>query len=615
MAQRTANLTSTKESFTDVLIIGAGPAGVMCANALNLAGIKVRIVDKRPIGLAAGQADGCQPRTIEILQSYGLAENLLKRCQPVWKSVFWNPTPDGKLQRTAQSPTIGAKSARYPFGAALHQGGIEDVLLESMSEHGLEVERSTVPTSIELSQSAEDIKNPDAYTAKVVLEHFDRKDDKSEIVHAKFILGSDGAHSWVRKTLGIEVEGDVTDSIWGVVDLVLGPATDFPDFRSQAFIHTNAGTLLTIPRENDHVRLYVQQSENKDLVDPKTGRVDKDRTSPAKLIEEAKRILKPYRLDTGDGKVTWWTVYVVGQRVATRYSINDRAFIAGDACHTHSPKAGQGLNASMGDTHNLAWKLAYVLREWAKMSLLKTYETERRKFAQDLIEFDKKWSKLFDGKPWSEDNKSGVTHEEFHGMFTTFGGFTSGIAIHYGPSAIVNTRYQHLASNLTIGERVLPQVFIHAASTIPVEIQDLLPADTRFKILVFAGDLAVEADKARLYALAEELDSPGNFVRRFGRGETGTGKWKVFDVLCFSSAKQDKVDYLYFPPFFRPHYSKVLLDDSDLHGRSGGGGYAKYGIDEHAGAIVVVRPDGYVGMVAPLDGVKALNSYFEAFLI
>ncbi|RPD57176.1 thioredoxin-like protein [Lentinus tigrinus ALCF2SS1-7] len=146
-----------------------------------------------------------------------------------------------------------------------------------------------------------------------------------------------------------------------------------------------------------------------------------------------------------------------------------------------------------------------------------------------------------------------------------------------------------------------------------VEIQDLLHADTRFKILVFAGDLAIEADKAKLHALAEELDKSENFVRRFGRGETG--KWKVFDVLCFSSAKQDKVDYLYFPPFFRPHYSKVLLDDCDLHGRSGGGGYAKYGIDEHVGAIVVVRPDGYVGMVAPLDGVKELNSYFESFLI
>ncbi|RDX51328.1 hypothetical protein OH76DRAFT_1555070 [Lentinus brumalis] len=592
MTSYTATRTPPKESFTDVLIIGAGPAGVMCANALNLAGVKVRIVDKRPLGLAAGQADGCQPRTIEILQSYGLAEALLKRAAHVWKAVFYNPTSDGGIEKTTQSPTITAKSARYPFGATLHQGGIEDVILESMSKHGLEVERSTIPTSIELSDAADEVKNAGSYTAKVVLEHFDREEDKTEIVHAKFILGSD-------------------DSIWGVVDMV--PDTDFPDIRCQAFVHSNAGTLFVIPRENDLIRLYIQQSSTQDIIDPQTGRIDKDRTSPGKLIEQGKKIFQPYTIQPKDGNINWWTVYAVGQRVAKQYSINDRAFIAGDACHTHSPKAGQGLNASMGDTHNLAWKLAYVLKGWADMSLLKTYECERRKFAQDLIDFDKKWSKLFSGKPYSPDNADGVTHEQFLGAFTEFGGFTSGVAIHYDSSAIVDASYQHLAPHLVVGERVLPQVFIRAADALPVEIHDLLPADTRFKVLVFAGDLAVKEDRSELHKLAEELDKPENFVCRFGRGETG--RREVFDVLCFSSAKQDKVDYLQFPPFFRPHYSKVLFDDCDLQGRSGGGGYVKYGIDDHAGAIVVVRPDGYVGMVTRLDGVKELNRYFGSFLL
>ncbi len=126
--------------------------------------------------------------------------------------------------------------------------------------------------------------------------------------------------------------------------------------------------------------------------------------------------------------------------------------------------------------------------------------------------------------------------------FTEFGGFTSGVAIHYDSSAIVDASYQHLAPHLVVGERVLPQVFIRAADALPVEIHDLLPADARFKVLVFAGDLAVEEDSSELHKLAEELDKPENFVCRFGRGETG--RREVFDVLCFSSAKQDKVDYL-----------------------------------------------------------------------
>ncbi|KAM5541473.1 hypothetical protein V8D89_005027 [Ganoderma adspersum] len=425
------------------------------------------------------------------------------------------------------------------------------------------------------------------------------------------IVEDKGAHSWVRKNLSIHMEGDNTDSIWGVVDMV--PDTDFPDFRAQSFIHSHEGTLFIIPRENDLVRLYIQQSPDSDVVDPTTGRADKSRTSAEKLLEQGRKILRPYRMEMKDGKVAWWTVYVVRQRVAERYSLDERAFIAGDACHTHSPKAGQGMNASMGDTHNLAWKVVYVLRGWSPLSLLKTYESERRKYAQELIDFDKWWSKLFHGKPRTEENQDGVTHEQFLNAFKTVGGFTSGIAIRYGTSTFVDATHQTLASSLVIGERMPPHVFIRAASAQPIEVQDMLPADTRFKILVFAGNISDDSDRAKLQALADDLSKPESFLRRYGRGDVG--KWEVFDVLCFSSGKKDRVGYLDFPEFFRSHYSKALLDDEDMHGRSGGGGYAKYGIDERAGAIVVVRPDGYIGTVAPLDGVPFLNAYFAAFLL
>ena len=152
----------------------------------------------------------------------------------------------------------------------------------------------------------------------------------------------------------------------------------------------------------------------------------------------------------------------------------------------------------------------------------------------------------------------------------------TGIAIRYEPSAIVDITHQTLAANLPIGERMPPQMFIRAASVKPVEVQDLLPADTRFKILVFAGNISTEKDRAALQVLAVELDKQGNFLRQYGRGDVS--RWEVFDVLCFSSAKQDQVDYLGeqpkyrrrsvskahdgllrlsdFPEFFRPHYSK-----------------------------------------------------------
>ena len=126
--------------------------------------------------------------------------------------------------------------------------------------------------------------------------------------------------------------------------------------------------------------------------------------------------------------------------------------------------------------------------------------------------------------------------------YRTFGGFVTGIAIRYEPSVIVDNTHQTLAANLAIGERMPPQIFIRAASVKPVEVQDLLPADTRFKILVFAGNISTDKDRATLHVLAGELDKPGNFLRRYGRGDVF--RWDVFDVLCFSSAKRDQVDYL-----------------------------------------------------------------------
>ncbi|RPD53360.1 hypothetical protein L227DRAFT_399930 [Lentinus tigrinus ALCF2SS1-6] len=599
---------SAKESEVDVLIIGAGPAGLMCANALAMAGVNVRIVDQRPAKIAAGQADGIQPRTIEVFKSYGIGDRLIREGNQMHMAAFYNPSPSGGIERTDRAPDVSAPSARYPFEITLHQGAIEAIFLDSMKAHGVTVERPIVPTSLELSKSEEELKDPNAHPVKVTLKYLDLPEQQggSEIVRAKFVLGADGAHSWVRKVLGITLDGEQTDYIWGVVDMV--PDTDFPDIRCKCAMHSHNGSCMIIPREGDLIRLYIQLSD-RDVVDPTTGRVDKSKMGPEKLMDVAKKSFHPFEINKS-GDIDWWTLYIIGQRVATQFSVHERVFIAGDACHTHSPKAGQGMNASMNDTHNLAWKLAHVLRGWADISLLKTYEFERRKYAQDLINFDKKFSRLFSGKPRTEENEDGVSHEEFLEAYQTFGLFSSGIGVHYEPSPITTSKHQACASKLIVGQRAVPHVFICAADARPYDIQDLLPSDTRFKILVFAGNTADQAQAARVKALAEEMAKPDGFLARFGKGEHG----KVFDILSISSAPKQATNYTDLPRLFRPHWSKVLLDDMDMYARVGGGGYEVYGIDKEKGAIVVVRPDGYVGTVAPFESLDDVNAYFAAFM-
>lgn len=603
-------MPSIPESKVDVLILGAGPAGVMCANGLAKAGVNVRIIDKRPSTLAAGQADGIQPRTIEVLQSYGLADALISQAAQLHMAAFYNPAPNGGIECTGRAPDVTAPTARFPFELTLHQGAIEKVFLDSMRQEGLEVERPKIPTSLEISTDEAVLSDPHAYAVKVVLKSLDVADgaDDTEIVHAKYVLGSDGAHSWVRKTLGINMDGEQTEYIWGVIDMVPSPETNFPDYRNRCAIHSENGSCMIIPREGDKIRLYLQLT-NADVVDPATGRVDMNRFGPDKLLEVAKKSFYPYIMTTTLEKIDWWTIYIIGQRVASKFSANERVFIAGDACHTHSPKAGQGMNASMNDTHNLIWKLTHVLRGWANLPLLKTYEFERRKYAQDLIAFDKKFSALFSGKPKSEEYADGVTHEEFLQAFQTFGAFTSGTGIHYAQSVLTSTNHQAAASNLIIGQRILPQVVLRMADRQAIDIQDVCPADTRFKVLVFTGDLRDHAQRARVEKFAAELGRKDGFFRAIGE----TKAESIYDVLSILKGKKEEGSHFDVPEILRSHWSKVLLDDTDVTNKKGGKVYETYGVGSE-GAVVVVRPDGYVGTVAPLDQVKSLDGYFAEFM-
>ncbi|EIW83444.1 hypothetical protein CONPUDRAFT_89327 [Coniophora puteana RWD-64-598 SS2] len=594
----------TTGSFVDVLIIGAGPAGLMCATALASAGIGVRVIDKRVTRLLTGQADGIQPRTTE---SYGLGDRLLREAVQLHMAAFYNPSEQGGIECTDMKPDI-TPNARFPYKLALNQGAIEAIFLDSLNSNGLGVDYSVIPTSITFDESK--LSDTIAHVVKVTLQHLETSSSpgRTETVNAKFVLGADGAHSWVRKALGITMDGDQTEHIWGAVDLV--PDTDFPDIRNRTAIHSVNGSIMIIPRENDMVRLYIQLSD-RDVIDPASGRVDKSRMTPEKLIAVAQKSFLPYILKDAQD-VDWWTVYVIGQRVASKFSAHERVFIAGDACHTHSPKAGQGMNASINDTHNLAWKLVHVLRGWADFSLLKSYEFERQKYAQDLIDFDKTHAGLFSAKPKTKSFEDGVSHEENFKAFQTFAEFASGVGIQYEESTWINAKHQSSAPNLTIGQRMPPQILIRTCDYRPYDIHEYLVADARFKILVFAGDVNDEMQLAKVYALAEELEKPTSFLRKYLKDAQSIES--KFSIVTIVAKTKGPVKMLGIPVLFRPHWSKVLTDDTDVTQATGGHAYERFGIAQDEVTLVVVRPDGFVGTIALASHYDDLNKYFAGFM-
>lgn len=162
---------------------------------------------------------------------------------------------------------------------------------------------------------------------------------------------------------------------------------------------------------------------------------------------------------------------------------------------------------------------------------------------------------------------------------------------------IVNAKHQSCAENLIVGQRMLPQVFVRAADARPVEIHDLLPADTRFKILIFLGSMAEESRLAEINALADELSSPTGFLRKYSV-ESQTPSPECTSGLSTTTFA-----------------CRVLLDDTDVTGSEGGGGYDRFGISSESTTLVIVRPDGHIGMVAPAAALQDVHEYFASFLI
>ena len=350
-------------------------------------------------------------------------------------------------------------------------------------------------------------------------------------MRARYVVGCDGARSAVRESIGRELRGDLANHAWGVMDILA--VTDFPDIRIKAAIQSgNRGNIVLIPREGGYlVRLYVDLGE----VDP-AARAAVRAMSSDEVIAIARRVLHPYTLDVKE--IAWFSIYEVGQRLTDKFddvpaelvgSRTPRVFIAGDACHTHSAKAGQGMNVSMQDAFNLGWKLAAVLEGRSPESLLHTYSAERQAIAKVLIDFDKEWSAIMASPPKDPANPDagGVDPAELQAYFVQSLRYTAGVATLYTPSTLTGeATYQHLAKGFTIGMRFHSATVTRLADAKPVHLGHCHRADGRWRLYAFA-DAAGPGDPAsRLRALCEHLAQ--SLVPRYT--PTGADLDAVFDV-------------------------------------------------------------------------------------
>ena len=269
--------------------------------------------------------------------------------------------------------------------------------------------------------------------------------------------------------------GDSSDAVWGVMDVF--PITRFPDIRKKTTIRSEAGNLLIIPREgNSMIRLYIELPYGVNAKDVKLE----------DLHDKAKQIFSQYAVEFAETK--WWSAYAIGQRLADKFSQDNRVFLTGDACHTHSPKAGQGMNVSLQDGYNIGWKIGQVLRAQAPPSLLETYNLEREMTAASLITFDREFALLFKS---AKNQDPAAAAKKFTESFIKSGTFTAGLTCRYVDSMITDAKRskQELAQNVTVGMRFPSAQVVKFTDALAIQLAKALKADGRWRLVVFAGDI------------------------------------------------------------------------------------------------------------------------------
>lgn len=599
----------TLPTKVDVLIVGCGPAGLtLAAQLAAFPDIRTCIVEQKGGPLQLGQADGIACRTMEMFEAFNFSERVLKEACWINEVTFWKPDearPEHIVRHGRVQDTEDGLS-EFPH-VILNQARVHDFYLDVMrhSPSRLVPHYARQLLDVTVDENATD------HPVTVRLQH--TASGHTETVRARYVVGCDGARSAVRKSMGRQLVGDSANQAWGVMDVLA--VTDFPDIRYKAAVQSaEHGNLLVIPREGDYlVRLYVEMDKLGE-----DERVASRHITAERLIEAAQRILHPFTLDVKE--VAWWSVYEIGQRICDKYddvptdAVGQRlprVFIAGDACHTHSPKAGQGMNFSMQDTFNLGWKLAAVLCGQCTPELLHTYSAERQVVAQELIDFDREWAQMFSEKP--KQGAGGVDPKAFQRYFEQHGRFTAGVGTHYQPSMIQGeATHQALATGFTIGMRFHSAPVVRIADAKPMQLGHAGKADGRWRLYAFAGH------GNELQALCTFLESsPDSPVRRHTR--PGDDPDAVFDLRAVFQQPHAELRLETLPALLRPHKGRHGLQDYTKvfapHLRHGPDIFDLRGIDRQRGALVVVRPDQYVAHVLPLDAHRELATFFDGFML
>ncbi|EEH39086.2 phenol 2-monooxygenase [Paracoccidioides lutzii Pb01] len=607
--------TKDNAEVYEVVIVGAGPAGLMLNLLLARYGLpdSSRLcIDSSPSAFKIGHADAVVQRTMEVLKSLDLADEIWNHGLRGYEFTRWikDPnSPTGFIRQFSQYTT--RIKARYkPAIVMMAQGRIERILRDDLKKYsatGITWNSRVLDTKIENDELHD-------FPVRVTLE----QNGEKRTIRTRYLIGADGAHSVVRTSIGINQIGSMADDIWGVADIVVD--TDFPDIRRPVHFASSKNIVSIIPRERKNdgeylTRIYVPFDED-DLIESGTSgaaphteeyqRARRAKITPELILDRTKELFHPYYIRPKQ-EIEWWAAYQVGRRYAEQLvkkddSGNSCVFLVGDACHTHSPALGQGMNVALMDSYDLAWKLMYSINGLTPNpeKVLDTFARDRLKNAEDLIDNDRLWYET----RYQTEAEDRVQSENF--IEDKLLAFMVG-TIEYDEGFLVDRKLGSLdgtinssdysAGVLREGRRLADVTITRFADGDIRHSQDEFPSDGRFRVLVLCSD-----------------DLPGNpegvsasALKHICQNILSSFTPKTVELVVFTPFGSLSFEWTNIPPFVKQE-AEMRLHYLDPEG------YAVYGVDIKSGAIAVVRPDGYVGTIATLDNTEKINNYLERCL-
>lgn len=386
-------LTNTS---ADIVIVGAGPVGLMCAYLAQLCGLRTVIIDISNGPLEVGKADALNARTLQLLEIVNLFDALYPLGKICNTSSVWQ---NGQFISRQSKWWDELQGCFHKHFIMLGQSYIEKLLDNKLVQLNAPVLRNT---------SVEDI-TLDSKNCHIKLSN-------NIIIETKYIIGSDGSRSFVRNHFNIKFNIVKPKIIWAVIDGII--ETDFPKVPEIIVFQNSTADVAWIPREGDIDRFYARMDTHDFTFDD--------------AINKIELAITPHKIKFT--KITWFSQFSVKESVAEKFSIDNKIFLAGDACHIHSVNGGQGLNTGLADAFNLIWKLNMVINHNIPSDILNSYEAERQPVALSVIEAS---GKLVRSTRFSANN----THaKDYVDIVEKYSGNITGMGIQYEQSDIIGTR-------------------------------------------------------------------------------------------------------------------------------------------------------------------------------